>query len=265
VIHHLIIVSDLHIGSTVALCKPTVALDDGGSYNLSPCQWQLWHWWEDFISRVSLLDGTKTLVLNGDTIEGDSKRRSHQIITQNRSTLTRIAVETLEPLLSEVNKTYVVRGTEAHTDKSGSLEETIARDIGAVSETEIKSHWFLLLDIDGIRVDIAHHTSMGGLPWTLNNAGNALAARTIMYYVTNGERVPDLVVRSHVHRWGDSFDAFPLRAIITPAWTFATAYINRINPSNIAQVGALIISIEDGKYEATKWRTEPPRRLYTRI
>jgi hypothetical protein len=263
--HHIIVVSDLHIGSTVALCKPCVSLDDGGSYNLSPCQWQIWHWWEDFIASVKKLDGTKTLIFNGDIVEGDSKKRSHQVISQNKSDLTRITVETIESLLSEVNKTYVIRGTEAHTDKSGALEETIARDIGAVSDTEIKSHYFLLLDVDGIRIDLAHHTNMGGLPWTSNNAGNALAAKTIMFYVTNGERCPDIVVRSHVHRWGDSFDAFPTRAIITPGWTFATAYINRINPSNIAQVGALIISIDNGKYEVTKWRTDPPRRLYTRI
>ena len=42
------VTSDLHAGSTVALCPPKVQLDDGGKYEASKAQLWLWECWLDF-------------------------------------------------------------------------------------------------------------------------------------------------------------------------------------------------------------------------
>ena len=45
------ITSDLHAGSTVAICPPRVQLDDGGEYHASKAQRWLWERWKDFWIR----------------------------------------------------------------------------------------------------------------------------------------------------------------------------------------------------------------------
>ena len=110
------------------------------------------------------------LVLNGDIVEKDNKRRTHQIITRNDATLLRIAVSTLKPALEWADAIYVVRGTEAHVGKSAEMEEALAYDIGAEKDGELHSHWHLRAVAGGVRMDIAHHATMGGMPWTERNA-----------------------------------------------------------------------------------------------
>jgi hypothetical protein len=176
-----------------------------------------------------------------------------------------MAANVLDSLLAGAGCTYVVRGTEAHVGKSANLEESLAGDIGAVEcpETKARSWWSLYLNIEGVRLDIAHHTNMGGLPWTAPSAAQKLAARVMFEYSDRGDRPPALVIRSHVHRWGDSYDAHRTRAIFTPAWTLATSYTNRIAPGAIADIGALILHIDGGKIEVEKFRAEGIKRIWT--
>jgi hypothetical protein len=241
----LLILGDLHINSTVALCPPEFELDDGGTYHLSPGQAWLWGHW---LALLAIASHTPDLVtiLNGDLAEGDTKQRSHQLITRNKATIKRMAVEVIEPLVKMSKATYILRGTEAHTGKSGAIEEDIADDLDLPGPTENVHSWFALpLSIGGIRLDIAHTmTGGGGMPWTRANAANGLAARTVMEYACRGEKLPDYVVRSHIHRCGDSGTNYPTRALITPAWTLATSYINKIAPLSLADVGAIFIQVE---------------------
>jgi len=118
-----------------------------------------------------------------------------------------------------------------------------------------------LLSSGGVRFDIAHHTSMGNLPWTSPNAANALAAKVMFDYANRGEEPPDFVIRGHVHRWGDSYDAFRTRAIISPSWSMATEHTHRIAPNSLSHVGAILIC---GK-EVTKIKFEPKGNVWETI
>jgi len=80
-------------------------------------------------------------------------------------------------------------------------------------------------------------------------------------YANRREEPPDFIIRSHVHRWADSHDAYRSRAIITPAWTLATAHTHRIAPNSLAQIGALVIR---GR-EVTKIKFEPRANAWERI
>ena len=78
-----LVVSDLHCGSTVALCPPGFDTEEGQTIGLS--DWQAWMWdrWRELIGytkeRYGKLDA---LVINGDCIDGNHPR-SIEIWTAN--------------------------------------------------------------------------------------------------------------------------------------------------------------------------------------
>ena len=254
----LIVTSDQHINSTVALCKPVINLDDGGTYHASRTQRWLNDCWLDFCGKVSYLTtGYKRVgVFNGDLGELDTKKRSIQLITLNKATIQGMIIDTTEPLLAHLDTCYIMRGTSAHTGKSSWLEEAIGNDIDiAVRESEGAASWWHYRGLaDRVRLDIAHHAPMGGKPWTRKNAANNLAALTMWHYrVTRDERAPHIVIRSHNHTKADSFDNFPTRAIFTPAWTTLTEFGYRSGFENeLSEIGGTIILCDGEDYTIHK-------------
>jgi hypothetical protein len=260
----LLIVGDLHVNSTVAICTPTVNLDDAGEYHQSPGQAWLWGHWQTLLSIAVRVPDLVT-IFNGDLCEGDTKDRSHQMISRNEATIQRMTTDLIEPLVRMSRAAYIIRGTEAHTGKSGALEEAIANDLDLPGPSAGVHSWYTLpLSISGVRLDIAHSMSGGGgMPWTRRNAANGLASRTVMEYACRGEKPPNYVVRSHIHRAGDSHDAYPCRALITPCWTLATSYVTKLAPSSLADVGAIFIHIE--RKQVFLFNPKPPRTQWTNI
>jgi len=258
------VLGDTHINSTVALCKPSIDLDDGGTYQISKGQRWLWGNWLDFLEQVERAK-PDAVVFNGDTVEGDAKGRSYQVITRNKTNAISIAAETLNPLCQLAGKSYFVRGTGAHGGKSGCIEEDLAKDLGGENINGVYSHWQLYLNIEGVLVHIAHHTSMSGIPWNSKNAANILASRVVMNYAMNKERPPDLVIRNHVHRFADSHDAFPTRAVILGSWQLATEYTHKISPDNLAEIGGGIFSFSAGHFEYKKVEYKPKGRVWQKI
>jgi hypothetical protein len=264
----ILVISDAHINSTVALCQPTVTLDDGGTYHASPGQTWIYHRWQELIAhaQAAAQHDRLVLVINGDVAEGDAKDRSKQLITRNRATIVRMAADLLEPLCKVASTTLVIRGTPAHGGKSGELEEAVANDIEATGPSKDVHSWFTLpLVVDGRRLDIAHKTSGGGLPWTRKQAANKLAARTVFEYAERRERLPDVVIRSHIHLMGDSYDAFPVRGLITPCFTLATEYITSIAPNALADIGAIFIRTSQKGLAVWKFHPQPMRPQWTTL
>lgn len=257
-------ISDLHINSTVALIPPIVYLDDGQEIRQNKGQKWLWNNWLDLLEKIEIIK-PDILIVNGDAVEGDTKNRSYQVITRNKTTAVGYAAEVLDPLVKMIPTVFFVRGTGAHSGKSGCIEEDLAKDLSGVKDGKNHSHWSLNLDVDGVRISVAHHTSMGGLPWTRHNAPIRLAAKIMFDYATAKERPPDLALRGHVHQWGDSYDAYPVRALITPAWTLATEYVHKIAPDALAECGAAIIRCSSGKYEIDKIDYKPKGRVWQKI
>ena len=242
---NLICISDLHINSTVALAPPAVHLDDGGTYHASRGQRWLWECWTDFSLRVKALPGRKVLLICGDLGELDVKRRSNQLITVNKATIQAITLDTLAPLVDAVDSLIVIRGTMAHTGKSQWLEESIARQYDhAVHDKRCdNASWYHFQgEIGGVRIDAAHHASMGSLPWTGPNAANKLAARAMWAYsVDYKQQPPDYVYRAHNHRYADSGSNYECRAILLPCWSLITEFGFRMGHElDLADIGGVI-------------------------
>lgn len=249
----ILVIGDMHIGSTVALCKPTVTLDDGGVYKSSRGQLWLWDKWRLMLDHVQYhKQGELYIVVNGDAVEGDIKQRSYQTISRNPATILALAADILDPLARQSAGMFFIMGTAAHSGTSAHLEEQLANDLGGriCDETGASSWWHLSLDVDGVRLDFAHHPGIGVSKngWTAHNSINTLAARVLFDSANEGRPAPHIVIRSHNHTYRDSRDNYKVRAITTPAWTLATEYIHRIAPGAIADVGAIMITCDNGDY-----------------
>lgn len=265
-------VSDLHINSRVALSTPNVSLDDGGTYRASRGQRWLWECWLDFWQRIGQVydDWTKIVIFNGDMGELDLKRRSYQLITPNKADIISMAIDTIMPAIDIADRVYVIRGTPAHEGKSAWLEEIIARDIdNAVKQSKKVASWYQVRGKIGKKsFDIAHHVSMGGLPWNKGNAAMRLASRTDWaYQVKMKQPSPTFTLRSHNHTWADSGQNFDTYAICLPGWSLATEFAYRIGKENeLADIGGLVIEIENGHWTERRHKYDPPesKRVWAR-
>lgn len=252
------VTSDQHCGSTVALCPPTIGLDDGGEYKASKAQQWLWQSWLDFWKRVDQIRTKEKArlfqVYNGDLTEGDHHGTT-QILSGNSAVQGAVVAAAMKvPLSLQPDKIWLVRGTEAHVGKSAAAEEKIAdglrknkNPIVTDPHTKTASHWHARLEVDGVRLSFAHHGRMGQRPWTKINIVANLAAEIFYEFAAREEPYPHLAVRSHHHRYADTGGAHPVRVIQTPAWQLHTSFIHRIAPDSMADIGGLIIVIRDGK------------------
>lgn len=271
----LAVVSDLHCGSTVALCPPSIHLDDGGEYHASKAQRWLWANWLDFWQKVGAerdrVGGDLYQLYNGDVTEGDHHRTT-QILSGNPTAQAAVVNEVMKiPLALDPQRLWFVRGTEAHVGPSAAFEERIAlglhkdkRPVVMEADTGNASHWHAKMDLHGWRLDFAHHGRMGQRPWTKPNVVMNLAAEIFYEHCKNGLQPPHLAVRSHFHQFVDTGTAQPVRVVQMPAWQLATAYIHRIAPGAIADVGGLIVTIDGGRMDVTPVLYHPePTRAFT--
>jgi hypothetical protein len=254
------VVSDLHAGSTVALCPPKIQLDDGGKYEASKAQLWLWERWNDFWQQGEQirrrLDAYCIDLYNGDMTEGDHHKTT-QILSGNPTAQAACLDAVMKvPLATKPNGIVVIRGTEAHVGPSAAFEERAAKGLRKdgwpiISEdaTGNASHWHWTMEHQGVRFDFAHHGKFGSRPNTKFNTVLALAFDIFTNANLDHRPYPHLAVRSHMHQFGDTGSLYPTRLIQMPAWQLATAFIHRINPGVISQIGGIYITVVDGRLD----------------
>lgn len=267
------VTSDQHCGSTVALCPPKIRLDDGGKYDASDAQLWLWKNWQNFWDRVESVRSRHKAklvqVFNGDLTEGDHHKTT-QILSGNPTAQAAVVNAAMEvPLKLKPDALFFIRGTEAHVGPSACFEERIALGLSKDKRPVVKedgtgnaSHWQAALDIQGVRLDFAHHGKFGSRPSTKMNVINALAGDIFTEHCIEGRPYPHLAIRSHMHQYADTFDAYPTRLLQTPAWQLKTAYVHRVTTTGkLSHIGGLIIVIKNGKYEIEPviYRPDPPK------
>ena len=129
-----VIVSDMHINSTLGLCKRSVNLDGGGSYRANQAQLFILDSWLSFWETIKRKKRRKklTVVVNGDAVDFHQKHSNRQIVTQNKATALKMAIDILEPVANMSDYLFFLRGTEAHVGADGEGEELLADDLGAI-------------------------------------------------------------------------------------------------------------------------------------
>lgn len=257
-----VVFADTHSNSTLGLCPPEVHIGDGMRALASKSQLWSWKCWNLLWDKVEKLDRevkpTKIIAVGAGDLVDVNKHSGHQLISQNKSIIVRMAKLALERPLSIVDEFYALRGTEAHGGGCGEYEELLAHDIGAVEDPKFgtSSWWHLPLESAGVKFDITHHPATNSLrPWTLGSAACRQSAMLINEY--QGEDLPQVAIRAHVHHIEDSGVTFPIRTFFLPAWKVSgDSYDARSGRAGQKiTVGALIFICENGKYipDMVKW------------
>lgn len=279
------VTSDLHAGSTVALCPPRIELDDGGAYEASKAQLWIWRAWTEYWEWIERLRDEHRAELymefNGDLVEGNHHGTT-QILSGNPTAQALVLDACMKiPLSLGPDRMFFVRGTESHVGVSASSEERIAlglyrdgRPVQKDPDTDKASWWRLRMEVEGVRLDFAHHGRVGTRPWTKPNVTMNLAAEMFFHHAAacerlrragsseaeiDAERPPHVAVRSHLHQYVDTGSVHPVRVVQTPAWQLATAFIHRIAVEGLADVGGVALLVRDGAIDVIP-RVQHPSR-----
>lgn len=248
------VVSDLHIGSTVALCPPEgIELEDGGRYHPSPVQKWVWDKWLQYWSDVKSRAGMSPLivVVNGEFIDGNHHGTT-QIGTPSPTAMMDAAIGVMLKPAQMAKALYVTKGTAAHSLHGAASDHAIGKELGAAKCPETGQHAFyhLLLKIKNTRFDIAHH--IGGSARIHTRGTNIRGEVTdAMLETTNP---PDILIRSHVHTYADTGRNFKTFGVVTPAWQLMTEYSHRVVRRTQRGVGGLLFEVT-----ANGWDFEPLR------
>lgn len=243
------VVSDLHVGSTVGLCPlDGIALEDGGRYMPNEVQKWIWARWKDYWKEVKAWAGKSKVivVVNGEFVEGNHHGTT-QIAGPSPETMTSAAVEVFREPYNLAHQLYVVKGTAAHVRAGGADDEIVARELGAVRDTQTgkAARYHLILDVFDTRFDFNHHISGSARFWTKGN--NIRAEVAGMLDMPSTER-PNVVVRSHVHNFAETGRNFSnIVGVVTPAWQMLTEHGHKVVRRAQGTVGGLIFEVIKGQ------------------
>lgn len=267
------VVNDIHAGGTTALCPDTIHLDDGGEYSASKAQRWLFqcfgNYWQQIRQKREQLDAELYVVVNGDLVEGDHHRTT-QILSGNPNAQAAAWTACAHVFLDlKPDRIAIIRGTGAHAGVSASAEERIAdglrrdkRPIVSDPETGAASWWHWRPEIQGVRLDFAHHGRMGRLPRTRGSQLVLYAWDITDEHVQSGHPIPHLAFRAHNHKKGDSGSAAPVRVVATGAWQFATEHVHKVAADSLADVGGAYVVIENGEYDVRQVTFNPERPVW---
>ena len=260
--------SDLHAGSTVAVCPPSWVNLDGNTISASPGQLILYRQWKRSAFKVkeALNENRRrkrlVIVLNGEPIDGDH-HETYQLITKNKPEQEGIAISLLDEWMKIVefdpkrgDCMYMTRGTTSH--EKGQHLNNIGRDLDGVvpyrkdsSPTTKDGRYFydiLRRTVNGKLFDIAHHGfSVSKRRWLKSN--NVRWTLISMYFdaLEEGLPIPDYVIRSHLHEY--TYDRYKdMWGCVTPAWQIKTNFGFKVAPNNhINTIGMIYFDVtKDG-------------------
>lgn len=247
---NLVVISDTHFGCRLALCgRAPVPLDDGGFYSPSPIQLKLADLWDEFFEEfvpMATRGEPWDLVVNGDVVEG-MHHRATTPISQNPMDQKRLALTMLRPVVSRAARYFHIRGTEAHVGSSAHMEEDVARELGAQpNEAGQHARYELWVEVGGALVHLLHHIGTTG---SQAYEATAVHKELVEHYAEAarwGERPPDVIIRSHRHRYIQT--RVPTArghaiCVVTPCWQGKTPFAWKIPGARLSlpQFGGIVV------------------------
>lgn len=256
---NLIIVSDLHCGCRLGLCPPQISLDDGAIYKHTPLQadiWKRWqYFWEQWVPVVTKGE-PYGIAINGDALDGVHHNAVTQI-TNNLTDQARIAKVCILPIIRDemCRFYYHLRGTEAHVGASGQMEERLAAELNAEPDEDGRhARWELKVEIGTGLIHMTHHIGTAS-PTTVYKE----LQEAFMESARWGQRCPDVICRSHVHRHIETriqTDRGFATSFTTPGWQAKTPFVYRLlgGRQTLPQIGGCIIRAGDEDHIYTRYR-----------
>lgn len=246
---NLVVISDTHVGSRVAVMPDSFQLDDGGTVTPSKLQLGIRAWWnefwDDFVPAATKRE-PYDVVFNGDVVDG-APHGSVAHMSGLMDDQCNAAIALLKPAFRKAKNVHFIRGTEAHVAKNAELEERVAKAVGAVpDETGRYARWELWKTVGDRLVHFLHHIGTSGSAAHEVSAVNAELTACLVEAARWGEKAPDMIVRSHRHRASEI--RIPgtrgwMSAVVTPAWQAKTPFCYKIPGARLApsQIGGIVI------------------------
>jgi len=256
--------ADKHSGSTLGLMRPqTFNLHDGGSFSPSPLQRQIWQQYDECLDYIKEQRKKSRLIWieNGDVVEG-IHHQTTQIVSGRVDEHEQIACDILDYTFQKVKFTkgdlaYMITGTEEHSGNGSQSENRVAEDLDFIPQYSQESDkpnrytWDrLLLKVNGVLLDIAHHGgSVGRRAWTTENGMRNLVKSFYLQSLEDGTELPRYWVRSHKHQFvysgmysGKHGD---IEGFVTPSFQMKTGFAYKIAGHQLSDIGMIVIIVED--------------------
>ena len=260
----LVVLSDTHIGSSTAVSPLRYTIHSRSKNEAQPTEankLQKWLYanWIDFYDYVKSKARKHRIIVAhlGDVI--DYNHHGSTQLVQEVGDQVEMAKTLLMPYRDIADKFIGILGTAVHAGTDHAVEADLYRQLGA---DFIEQQ--MTIDIDGVRVDLAHHGRAGFRPWS-SSAAN-LASEIMLDYAQSGLPLPNYIFRGHLHVMDDSGSKFEnTRLIQCPSWQLRTTYANRVaGNTRRSDIGAVLLN--DGKLDLShsRYKGQPDgRRVVT--
>jgi hypothetical protein len=236
----IVVLSDIHAGSTVALMPPEFTTLEGVVLTQNPIQKWLWECWQDAQGWIDqTMDGDPfALVLNGDLTEG-VHHGTKQVISPDTGDHVECALHLLRPLVRKATKTYVIKGTECHT---GNNEIVIGKALKTAvnPETGLPAWDRLTIDAAGVRCVFRHHI---GTSVRRGLAATQFSMQLVEEQVeaaNNGEPIPRVLCCAHRHKFGAWQDEHGI-ALVSPPWQGLSRFAHKVVSQARTKPGVFIL------------------------
>lgn len=239
---HLVVLSDIHVGSTIAIWPENHINRYGQTMIVNPLQRWMQECWADGMEWIQdVTKGNYILALNGDLIDG-KHHRATEIMTPLIDDQVEACIKLLEPLAGKARKVVATLGTEAH---GGECEHAIASALKAHKyKNWSPAHNSVVLDIQGSRTEIMHHIGTTSRPW-LEATGHSMAMNVRRAETSRlGRSAPDVMIRGHRHRFGYFCDGSAM-TVVAPSWQALSRWAWKVLPGAECQIGFVVLDYSD--------------------
>ncbi len=223
----ILIVSDMHVGSSTAVCSkdPEIA-DLGTTYRPNKLQTALLDGWKECIS--DLTQKPDLLVVNGEPCDGGNKK---QLGNQSWTTNLEDQLVDAEKLLKMIphKKIMFTRGSGYHVNQDGTnFEEIIANRMNAERYKAFGgsgyTDYYSLVEVYGKMFNFTHH--VGFNKWAAYRTTALAREMAGMHFESDKLGHVDVMVRSHVHYFVH-IEFVHSHGFTTPAWKFPDGHLFR--------------------------------------
>lgn len=265
----IVVDSDQHCGSTLGLITPEgVMVDNANWFKPGKPLLHLHAQHENYVDDADRIirewrekGATAHYVCLGDLTDADH-HATHQIINRDQGTHISAARNVLMDgfLRLGFDTIHFVMGTPAHVGQGGGLEKSIAKNIADAGYPVVRNPdgltiWDALsADFGAYRFDFKHHGRAGTREHTRKSYSAIYAHDIDASYRADGRRPPDIAVRAHNHKLGDSGPdpKGRTRVCSTGCWQYSSEWVKSKAIESRPDFGGWIFVVTDdmrGPYE----------------
>ncbi len=251
----ILIVSDMHVGSSTAVCTKAPAIADlNTTYNPNKLQQALLEGWKNCIA--DLTQKPDLLVVNGEPCDGGNPKGLGK---QSWSTNIEDQLNDAQKLLEMIPHKQIMftRGSGYHVDQQGTnFEEILAnrmkntlryKAFGGSGSTD----YFSLVEVYGKKFNFTHH--VGFNKWAAYRTTALAREMAGMVFEKDKMGHADVIVRSHVHYFVH-IEFVHSHGFTTPAWKYPDGHLFRGGTAGTTpDIGMVEVIIEpNGEIEIKK-------------